>query len=462
MDGTALPERGTYLLRGGQVVTMDPDVPDLSRGDVWTYGNEVIAVGRDLQAPGAEVIDVSGCVVLPGFVDTHWHLWTTALRGIVGPGRHRAYFPVKRRLAHLFTPIDSYRSARLALAEALSAGITTVVNWDHNLRSPQDADANLQAQWDSGLRCRLAYGNPDAFDPTRPIDTDDVERVRGWLAVHADDRLDLGLALRGPTRTDRAVLFAEWDFARGTGLPITMHVGGRRSDTARYADIMQMAADGLLGSDLQLVHAVDATAAELAAMAETGTSLSLSPVTEFKSMGLPPLGDALAAGIQVSLSIDTLAAPTNADMFAVMRLLLRMEQHRNRASSLDERRMLELATIDGARDLGLDHLIGSVTPGKRADLIAVRTERFGAPPEVDPVELLVHAAEPSDVALVIADGRVLKRDGDIAFFDAAEVAAAARESTADLLKRADWVPVEPRHEGAQVTAGRAAVAQEMQ
>lgn len=420
------------------MVTVDPSIGDLPEGELLVRDGAIVDVGTDLADAGVPVVDLTGCVVMPGFVDTHWHLWNSLLRGVIGSGPDRAYFPVKRRLAPLYEPSHSYTASRLALAEALVAGITTVVNWDHNLRSPSHADAELLAHIDSGLRVRLAYGNPDAFDPSVMMDVEDVDRVRRWVMERGDERLDVGVSLRGPTRTDRALMFDEWAFARERGLPITVHVGGRRTDTGRYADLAQMGRDGLLGPDVQLVHAVDADSDDLALLAETDTSLTLSPVTEFKSMDLPPLGPALEAGIRVSLSIDTLAAPTNADMFGVMKLMLRMEQYRDRDSLLDERRMIELATIGGARDLGLDDVTGSLTPGKRADVIAVRVDGPSLSPAVDPISLLVHCAQPADVSLVVADGRILKRDGQVTFFDTAEIAEDARRATVDLLGRASW------------------------
>lgn len=429
------------VLRGGYVVTLDSELGELPDGDVRIRNGELVEVGNDLDATDSEVIDVSGCVVMPGFVDTHWHFWNTLLRGLVGAGKERAYFPVKRRLAPLFQPADSYIAARLALTEAIDAGITTAVNWDHNLRSPHHADAELAAHVESGVRVRLAYGNPDAFDPSSMMDIDDVDRVRAWLDGRSDDRLSLGVSLRGPTRTERGIMLDEWAAARERGLPITMHLGGRRADTDRYADIGAMGEDGLLGEDVQLVHAVDADARELALLAETGTSLTLSPVSELKTMDFPPLGDALEAGVQVSLSIDTLALPTTADMFEVMKLMLYMERHRDRESILDLRRVLELATIEGARDLRMEDSIGTLTPGKRADVIAVRVDGPTMSPGFDPLALVVQCGQPGDVDLVIVDGRVLKRSGEITFFDPAEISADARAATGRLLQRADWSPV---------------------
>jgi 5-methylthioadenosine/S-adenosylhomocysteine deaminase len=173
-------------------------------------------------------------------------------------------------------------------------------------------------------------------------------------------------------------------------------------------------------------------------LAETGTHLSLSPLTEYASMGIAPLGAFLAAGIPVSLSIDTLAIPTVADMFLQMRVTLAGERARTADTTLTARRVLELATIDGARDLGLDDRIGSLHAGKRADLVAVRMDSLNMAPAADPLALLVHAASPADVDLVVADGRILKRDGRPTAFDPAAIVADARSTLRDILGRAGW------------------------
>ncbi len=375
---------------------------------------------------------------MPGFVDTHWHLWNSLFRGVIGDGA-RSYFPVKNRLAPHLTADDTYVSATLALVEGLSAGITTLNDWDHNTRSPAHADANAQAIVDSGLRARFSYGNADKLDPAQLMDLGDVIRFRrDWLGERGDCRITLGMAVRGPVRTEREVCLEEWAFARREELPMTMHCGGRRDEAGRYCELDQMAADGLLGPDLQVVHAIHATPAEIRLLAESGTHLSLSPLTALRSMGIPPVGDFLDAGIPVSLSIDTISIPTTADMFLQMNVTLSVERARRGEGSLSARRVLELATIEGARDLGLDAEIGSLTPGKRADLIAVDMAGLNTSPAADPLSVLVFCARPSDVRLVIADGRLLKRDGTLVAHDARAVAAAASTTLNDVISRSGW------------------------
>jgi cytosine/adenosine deaminase-related metal-dependent hydrolase len=433
-----LPPRGRYLIRDACVITLDPALGDLPQGDVLVDGGAIAAVGPGLVADDAEPIDGRDMIVLPGLVDTHSHLWNGLLRGVVdaeAPGR--GYFDVKRRVAAHYTPDDSYAAARLGLADALSSGTTTVCDWDHNARSPDDVDAKLRAHRHSGLRTHYAYGNPDQHPRDRAMDLDDVARVqREWLGAPSDGRLTLGMAVRGPARTEPSILRAEWERARELRLPLTLHLGGRRDDAARYADLTAMHRDGLLGPDVQVVHAVGATDAEIGLLAETGTSVCLSPLTEYPSMGVPRISELLDAGVLVSLSVDTLAYPQSASLLGVLGIAMAIE--RGRGNAIGARRMLELATIDGARDLGLDHLIGTVTPGKRADLIMLDRMALNLAPCADPVGVLVGCAQPANVDTVLVDGRVLKRAGRLTAAEPRELAEAAVQSLAAVLGRAGW------------------------
>lgn len=445
LEPARLPARATAIVRGGYVVTMDDGLGDLAEGEVVIEDGVIVSVAQGPAASGAQpgtsdatVIDATGCVVLPGFVDTHWHLWSSLLRGVIGDGP-RAYFPVKNRLAPFLTPDDTEASVALALAEATAAGITTLNDWDHNLRAPEYADANARALVASGLRARYSYGNADKLDPAQRMDLADVLRFRdAWVGGPSDGRITLGVALRGPMRTEPDVCRAEWDFARAHDLPVTMHCGGRRDEKGRYCELEPMGAAGMLGPDVQIVHAVHATPSEIDLLARTGTHVSLSPLTELRSMGIPPVGDLLSAGILVSLSIDTLAIPTTADMLLQMNVTLSVERARTSRPDLTPRRVLRMATLDGARDLGLEDRVGSLTPGKRADLIAVRVDGLGTAPAADPVATMVLCARASDVDLVIADGRVLKRDGSLTTGDTGAVIERASASLRAVVERSGW------------------------
>jgi cytosine/adenosine deaminase-related metal-dependent hydrolase len=189
-DG-ALPRRGEFLIKGGHVLTMDTNLGDLPNGDVHVRDGAIVAIGNNLPA-GAEVIDGRGMIVMPGFVDTHWHLWCTALRLIVrADDPKEGYFPTTIRVGRHYTPEDSYIGVRLGTAEGLLSGITTVHDWSHNTVSPQHADAEIQALKDIGIRARFSYGTGQGHAADKIMDLTDLARVqKQWTA--ADGMLHIG------------------------------------------------------------------------------------------------------------------------------------------------------------------------------------------------------------------------------------------------------------------------------
>lgn len=295
---------------------------------------------------------------------------------------------------------------RLGVAEAIASGVTTVHDWAHNVRSPADADADLQALADSGIRARFSYGTPHGLDPDLPMDRADLARVqREWIGARTEGLFTLGMASRGRPELTRLhtarpdVLRADWDHARSLGLPITIHA-------SQAGAAALLGGEGWLGPDVQFVHGVYATEQDVAILAETGAHMSISPVSDLRIvLGFAPVSDMLAAGFPLSLSFDASSIAGNADMFATMRVAVCAEHARTRdAMTLPPRRALELATIDGARDLGLADRVGSLTPGKRADLILVRTSDLNMAPFVDPYIALVHCAQPANVDTVWSTG----------------------------------------------------------
>lgn len=425
-------------MRGGHVLTMDASLGDLPEGDVLIEHGAIAAIGRSLYAPDADEIDARGMIVMPGLVDTHWHLWNSSLRALVrGDHPEQGYFPVTLRLGPLFSPEDSYHSVRLGLAEGLASGVTTVNNWSHNTRSPAHADAEIRALHESGVRARFSYGWGQELPLDQMMDLADLARVQRE-GLPDSGLLTLGAAVRTPVSNPRGavpvgIVKAEMEGIRALGLPITMH--------CRPGAVSVLAQHGLLGADLQLVHPQGISDDEARQLAEAGTSFSCSPVIEMlyaqATRGEIQFQELLDHRVRQSLSIDSSAASANADYFSCMRALL--WSHKQRFGSrvpLTPRRLLELATIDGARDLGLDDRIGTLTPGKRADLILVRTTDVNLAPVVDPAYALVFSAQPSNVDTVMVDGRVLVRGGRHCTLDPAEVVRAADESIRSLGARA--------------------------
>ena len=455
---TALPDRGHVVIRGATIISVDDEIGELERGDIEIRDGAIIAVAEQLEAPGAEAIDGSGAIAIPGFVDTHWHAWGTLLRGVVGDGPERGWFARKGALGPFFEPADTAAGARLGLAEGLLAGITTVHDWAHNVLSSDDADANLGVHAELGLRSHWSYGAPSASPhlsaeqmeafmasvgkrTDEPMDFDDIERVqRDWLP-RGDARLSVGVNVRGPSRSTPEVYRREFARARELGLPIAMHCAGTQKEVQRIRQVKVLHGEGLLGDDLLLAHCNHLDADERSMCADAGVPVSVSPVVELRlAMGWPQVSELREAGVTVSFSLDTTAIAAHADPFEGMRIGLGLENARlGDANALTPRQALRMATLDGARSLGLGDVTGSLTPGKRADVVLVRGDRLNSAPVVDPAVALVHSAGPANVDTVLVDGRVLVRDGELVHVDTDAVVAEANERLRALADRAGFV-----------------------
>ncbi len=419
--GRGLPRRESFVIRGAYVLSMDPAIGDVPDGDVAVRDGRIAGVGRRLH--GGRVIDGRGTIVMPGLIDTHWHLWTALHRSMANSSPTNGYFALNVRLGTQFQPEDIYQGARLALAEALDSGITTVHDWSHNIRGPKFADANLRAHQEIGLRARFSYGTRQGHPATETIDLADLERVRReWFRSGRLELVPLGLAGRPPGVASDDVARTEYEAARRLGLPVSYHANSNRAQ-GQLANIQRLADAGMLGPHVQIIHALFTTAAERQALASTGTSVSVSPWSELLiGYGVTTVKDLVDAGVLLNFSVDTLPLTGTADMYSIIKLVLGL--HRGQAEqefSLLARRALAMATIDSARGLGLDGVTGSLTPGKRADLIMVRADALNMAPFTDAPNMIAFAAQPANVDTVVVDGRVLKRDGRLTALDSREV-----------------------------------------
>ena len=439
-----LPGRGDIVIRGAVVLTMDERLGDFASGAVHIRNGAIAAVGADVDVSGAEVIDGRGLICMPGFVDTHWHLWISMLRPYVRSDiGELSVFPVSTRLGQHMTPQDAYVSVRLGIAEALSAGVTTVHNWAHNTRSLEHAAAELSAMRDTGIRGRFAYGPAQGMPDDQPMDLEGLASIkRTWMP--GDGMLTLGICSRnvgggsigGAARGFLSIDMArkDWDGARALGLPITMHTSGA-------SPIMALEQAGLLGPDVQFIHPLLTTPEDRAVMKARGVSYSTSPQLESRrgsQLGVIQLGELLEAGVKVSLSTDHIAS-VSCDPFSSMRILFALHSHRIGARvPLTLKRLLQLATLDGAVDLGVADRTGSITPGKRADLVLLRATDLNMAPVTDPYEAVVSFGLPANVDTVLIDGRILRRAGKSTAFDEAKIVADARAAALGLREKAGW------------------------
>ncbi|MEO8423865.1 MAG: amidohydrolase family protein [Actinomycetota bacterium] len=435
---------GRTLVRGGIVLSLDPNVGDFASADVLIEHGEIVAVGPGLQNGEAEVIDASGMIVMPGFVDSHRHIWEGLLRNIGTDvpleGRSSYISFVLHKLAPAFRPEDAYIGDLVSALGAIDAGITTLLDWSHIQSSPAHTDAVIQALRDSGLRAVFAYGFPwwGKWE----------ERQPSWFVraatehfSSADQMLTLALAAPGPEFTDFEVSRDHWKLARETGARITTHVGV--GSYGQDAKLQEMGEAGLLGPDTTYIHCTTLNDTEIQMIVDTGGTVSLaSPVEMMMGHGMPPIQKFLDRGLRPSLSVDV---ETNvpSDMFNQMRSVLALQRASATAAgrtALRTAEVLACATIEGARAVGLDSKVGTLTPGKQADLIMLRTDRMNVTPLNDPATAVVAGMDTGNVDTVVIAGRVMKRHGELLHVDWPAVRRMAAESRDFVVSKSGFKP----------------------
>ena len=428
------------LIRGGYVLTMD-SAGDIPGGDVHIKDGEIHAIGVKIDAPGAQVVAAEGKIVAPGLIDTHWHMWNTLFRSFAGDKPEEGYFPTVARFGQQMSPGDVFQGTRLSAAEAINSGMTFVHSWCHNVRSTAHAEADVRALAEVGIRARHSCGWPQGLPDTQSVDQGPIESLaKDWKSWSNEGLITLGMAWRGQFRAGPIkpeVYQPEFDNARKLGLPITVHVASARKAVNQIEPLYK---GKLMGKDVQLIHALSANAAELDMIKETGSPVSVSPGSELRiGYGYPQISEMQAKGIPLGISIDTSALTGSSNLFGVLKLARDSENAKAESEfKMTARKALELGTIESARSMGMDDRIGSLKPGKRADLIAISPNALDMAVVTDPTHLVLEATGPENVDTVVVDGRILKRGGKLAALDTQKVIAEARTALAGVRERTKW------------------------
>ena len=430
------------LLRGGTVLPMDARRQVLANTDVLTIGHRIEAVGQNLDAPDdALVIDASDGIVMPGMIDTHRHMWQTAMRGYGADWTLTQYFVwYYLESGKLFRPEDIHAGNLLAAIEALDAGVTTVLDWSHGLQTVDHAEAAVDALQSVPGRYVLAYGNiqqPPAQWTAAPQFRDFVRR-----RITGDDMLGFQLAfdVTGDPSFPEAPAF---EVARELGVGVTTHAGvwGATSDES----IRLMFEGGFMTPQTTYVHAASLSADSYQRIAATGGSISVATESEQSAgQGYPPTWAIRAHGIPVSLSMDT-SVWWSGDLFSAMRTTLGADRAREHFEahlkgetithcSLRAEHVVEWATRGGAQTLGRDHDLGSLEVGKKADVVLIKNERSPVSfPLLNPYGHVAFQAQRGDVHTVLVNGRVVKHEHRLVGIDLAAVRREA-EATAEYLR----------------------------
>ncbi|MDF2978701.1 MAG: amidohydrolase [Actinomycetospora sp.] len=410
-------ERRPVVLRGGTVLTVDAARTVLEGHDVLVVDDRVAAIGVGLEVPaGTEEIDATEGIVMPGMVDTHRHMWQTAMRGYGADWTLTQYFVWNYlEWGKVFRPEDIHAGGLLAALEALEAGVTTCVDWSHNLQTPQHADAAVDALAAVPGRFVLAYGNIQDAPASWTADPgfrDVLDRRRGDV-----EAFQLAFDVTGDPAFPEKPAF---EVARDLGLPVTTHAGvwGATNDDG----IRLMHEHGFMEPQTVYVHAATLSADSYHRIAATGGSVSVSTESEQSAgQGYPPSWVLRRHDIPMSLSMDT-SVWWSGDLFSAMRSTLSADRSREHLEAhakgetvthhaLRAEHVVEMATRGGARALGREDDLGSVEVGKKADLVLIRNEHSPVmTPLLHPYGHVVFQAQRGDVEAVLVDGRVVKRD----------------------------------------------------
>ena len=384
-------------------------------------------------------------IVLPGFVETHWHMWNTLFRGMSGEKPDYGYFRTALLLGKLCTADDIYQGTRLATAEAINSGITFVHDWAHNIRSPDYARADLRAlQGVRPPRPLLLRAEAGPRRDNRRSTCADLEKLKNdWAQYSNDGLIALGIAWRGhggnlpANAVPENVWRAEYEASRSSACRSRSTPAGPRPRSARSPAL----AKANMIDKVQVIHAIYATAEEITAMKAAGTSVSFAPTSELRiGFGIPPVAAFLDAGVPIGLSVDTVELVGNADMFAIMKTIAghRERQGRERVQGLG-------APRPGARHHRGRALHGHRRQGRLAETRQARRphdgldagRRTSACSAIRRV-MLVTAAQPANVDTVMVDGRILKRGGKLTHLNVDRIAKEAGDASAALRKRANW------------------------
>ncbi len=427
------------LLKDGCVLSLDSKVGNFHKANVLIDGSKIAAVGPNVTAGDAEVIDASGMIVMPGFIDTHRHTWEGILRNIgtnVPLEGEESYLSfILNTLAPAYRPEDVYIGNLVSLLGAINAGITTILDWSHIQASPDHTGEGLRALKDSGMRIVFGYGHPWWGTPI-PEHDDEFRRLARDVFTSKDQLLTLALASMGPEFMSLEAAKAQWELARSVDARITVHVGV--GTFGQHGKLQAMGEAGLLGPDTTYIHCTTLNDTEIKMIVDTGGTISISaPVEMMMGHGMVPTQKFLDRGLRPSLSVDV---ETNVpgEMFTQMRTILSLQRalvfdrvlggDGGAPDFLNARDALEFATVQGARANGLDSKIGTLTPGKEADIIMLNANRVNVMPVNDPIGAVVWGMDTSNVDTVFVAGRALKRGGKLLGHDLEQIQRQVYES----------------------------------
>jgi cytosine/adenosine deaminase-related metal-dependent hydrolase len=431
------------LIRNATVITMEAEGV-LENADVLVSGDHLSAIGSQLSANGADIVDGTGCIVIPGLINAHMHTWQTALRGVAANWTLLEYFQkMHSGLATVFEPEDLHIATLVGALNQINCGTTTLGDWCHNNRTSEHNDAAIAGLLESGIRAAFFHGTPKP-DPKPgekpfwevPHPRAEIERL---LAKHkGNPLLSIHAAILGPHYSTMDVALHDFRMAKELGIIASLHQGG---GPARTPDGWQrLEAEGLLGDHINIVHGHALTDEQLKRFCDLGISFSAAAENEMtQGHGHPITGRLKAFGRAPSLGVD-LESVLSGDMLSQVRVALGMQRtldnfaHREKhgsippTSTVTTYEALSWVTIEGARMLKALDRIGTLQVGKQADLVMIRADDLNMQPVHNPVSTVVMQTSLANIDSVMIAGQWKKRGGKLLGVDLAPKIAALNAS----------------------------------
>ncbi|HEX2547060.1 MAG TPA: amidohydrolase family protein [Ramlibacter sp.] len=416
------------LIRGATVVTMDAQ-GDLPQADILVHGDRIAAIAPLIPADDVEIVDATGCIVVPGFVNAHMHTWQTALRGVAANWTLLEYFQkMHAGLATAFQAEDLFIATRMGALNQLNCGTTTLADWCHNNPTPEHNDAAIEGLLTTGIRAAFFHGTPKP-DPKPgqvpfwevPHPRQEIERL--MKAHQGHPLLSIHAAVLGPHYSTLEVAMHDFRMARELGIIASLHQGGGAARTPDGWERLEEA--GLLGPNINIVHGHALSDAQLQRFCQLGMSFSAAAESEMsQGHGHPLTGRLRQFGRAPSLGVD-LESVMSGDMFTQARIALGIQRsldnvaHRAEhgtipsTSTITTREALSWITVEGARMLQQQDRIGSLAPGKQADLVVIRAGDLNMQPVHDAVSAVVFQTSLANIDSVMVAGKWKKKGGKL-------------------------------------------------
>jgi len=443
------------IISGGTLITMNQERSIVKNGNIHITDGKIVYAGPEEHDLLSEVnccrVDASGKYILPGFINTHTHIFQTLIRGFgqdlpVWEWFEQTLDPVVENLS----VADAYISAKLGSIEAIKSGTTTILDYNYPHPHPGMAEETIRAFQDIGIRGILARSIIDAGNVHEKIihsTREEMNACENLLKKYdgfKDRMVSIWLAPYSVFSTSREAFIHTKELADQYGAWISVHAATPSSIESAMAlygvdDIAFEESIGFLGSNVLAVHCcADLPERTLDTMRDYDVKVSHNPISNaYLGEGIAPISEMVSKGIKISLATDGPASNNNQDMVAILKFAALMQKvAKLDPTALTAWKTLEMATIEGAQCVGMDDCIGSIEVGKQADLIVVDLNSANTVAFADPISSLVYSATQENIHTVIVNGRIVMKDRKMLPVDEDQVLNLARESSYKLAQRA--------------------------